>query len=205
MPRLNKSNKFRTTSKYQNFRLDDDSDEEEVENPLVRRHNNVVYFFTDLSADNILDLYDKLQEAREHCITNGMKEIYVHIQSEGGCMFSGLNAMEYISNMKDVDVVGVVCGCAASAATLMLMGCSYVQMYEYSFVLIHQLSTSFDFGKFNELRDELKNSEKFNNTLKRIYKKYTGLTDKKLDELFSKDVYLDSKECLDFGIVDEVI
>ena len=189
-----------------NVRLSDESETEEAEtNPLVRRHNNIVYFFTDLSEENVLDLYEKLEEAREYCILNRIKELYIHIQSEGGCMFSGLNAMEYISNIEDVKVVGVVCGCAASASTLLLMGCSYVKMYEYSFVQIHQLSTSFDFGKFSELRDELKNTEKFNNSLRSVYKKYTSIDDKKLDELFSKDIYLNAAECIEYGIIDEIM
>jgi ATP-dependent protease ClpP protease subunit len=194
------------TTKYTAFefpRLDDDDDDDDSSG-LIRRHNNVIYYFTDVCADNILTLFNKLQEGREYCIANNIKELYIHFQSEGGCLFSGLNAMEYIANVKDVEVIGVVCGCVASAATLMLLGCSYLQMYEYSFVLIHQLSTSMDFGKFNELKDELKNSEKMNESLKRIYKKYTGLTDKKLEELFSKEMYMDSAECLKFGIVNEV-
>lgn len=194
---------------YQKFRnimpLLDDTEEEPEENALIRRHNNVIYYFTDVCAENILTLFTLIQEAREYCIANNLDTMYIHIQSEGGCLFSGLNAMEYISNVRDVKVCGVVCGCVASAATLMMLGCAYIQMYEYSFLLIHQLSTAIDFGRFNELKDELKNSEKLNDSLKRIYKRYTGLTDKKLEELFSKEMYLDSEECLYFQIVDEII
>lgn len=183
----------------------EDTEEEPEENPLIRRHNNIIYYFTDVCAENILTLFTLMEEAREYCITNHIDTMYIHIQSEGGCLFSGLNAMEHIANIRDVQVCGVVCGCVASAATLLLLGCSYVQMYEYSFLLIHQLSTSIDFGRFNELKDELKNNEKLNESLKRIYKRYTGLTDKKLEELFTKEMYLDAQECLRFEIVNEVI
>lgn len=184
---------------------DAESDNEEDEY-MIRRHGNRVYFFSEVTPDSILVLFKLLDEAKDHCIKNGIENIYLHVQSEGGCVFSGLNAMEHVSRLhSQIPVIGVACGCAASAATLILMGTSYIEMYEYSFILIHQLSTAINFARFNEMKDEMNNNEKINNTLKNVYRKYTDLTDDKLNELFTKEVYLSSAECLEYGIVDQVL
>lgn len=194
----------RNTRVTTNMSKGNDSDVEDDTNDLIRRQGNKIYFFAEVSAENILVLFKELEEVRQYCSTHGLNRIYLHIQSEGGCLFSGLNAMEHISNL-DIEVCGVVSGCVASAATLMLLGCDYIQMYEYSFLLIHQLSTSIDFGRFNELKDEINNSEKMNESLKKIYLRYTDLTKAKVDELFTKEMYMDSTECLQYGIIDEII
>ena len=42
-------------------------------------------------------------------------------------------------------------------------------------------------------------------TIKSIYKQYTKLPMKKLDEILKHDLWFDSKTCLDYGLVDEII
>jgi ATP-dependent protease ClpP protease subunit len=73
-------------------------------------------------------------------------------------------------------------------------------MNKHAFVLVHQLSTGF-FGKYNELRDEMKTCKKIMRTLKSVYLKETKIPKEKLAEFMKKDVYLGYEECITFEIV----
>ena len=90
-------------------------------------------------------------------------EIRVHIMSEGGDIFSGFNMMNVLESSR-VKVITIAQGSCCSAATFVLLGGSEKRMGKDAYILIHQISTEF-WGNFQELKHELKSSEKF---MKRI-------------------------------------
>jgi len=55
----------------------------------------------------------------------------------------------------------------------------------------------------NEVVSEMQASEML--LLKDIYKAYTNLPMKKLNEILKHDLWFDSKTCLEYGLVDEII
>ena len=71
-------------------------------------------------------------------------------------------------------------------------------------MLIHQLSSGL-YGKYNELEDDMENNKHLMTTIKSIYKRYTTIPMKKLDEILKHDLWFDSKTCLKYGLVDEII
>jgi ATP-dependent protease ClpP protease subunit len=70
-------------------------------------------------------------------------------------------------------------------------------------MLIHQLSSGI-YGTFAELQAGMDTSTQLMKILKDFYKKNTKIPMKKLDELMTKDIYLSSVECVNYGIVDEI-
>ena len=42
-------------------------------------------------------------------------------------------------------------------------------------------------------------------TIKDVYKQYTKLPMKKLDEILKRDLLWDAQTCLDYGMIDEII
>ena len=77
-------------------------------------------------------------------------------------------------------------------------------MTENSLMLIHQLSSSSS-GKFNELTDDMDNFNTFMDLIKKIYFRYTKISDEELTELLKHDLWLNSQKCLRLGLVDEII
>ena len=71
-------------------------------------------------------------------------------------------------------------------------------------MLIHQLSAGV-YGKYTELEDDMENNKHLMATIKKIYKEYTNLPMKKLDEILKHDLWFDSKVCLEYGLVDEIV
>jgi ATP-dependent protease ClpP protease subunit len=129
--------------------------------------------------------------------------IELHIHSDGGSVFSGLAAMDYILRCK-TPVHTYIDGSAASAATLMSIAGKKRFIHKNSFMLIHQLST-FLHGKYEEFKDEIRNQEMLMDTIRRSYKQYSKMSDDEIKELLKHDLWLDSKTALDFGLVDEII
>tara|TARA_Y100000310_G_scaffold225117_1_gene227134 strand:- start:590 stop:805 length:216 start_codon:yes stop_codon:yes gene_type:complete len=71
-------------------------------------------------------------------------------------------------------------------------------------MLIHQLSTSF-WGKYEEFEDEKQNLDLMMKMIRQIYREYTQIPKKELESILKRDLMLDAKKCLQWGLVDEII
>lgn len=171
--------------------------------------NNRIYFYSHINTDRILSLNREVRDMsvglhNEALIKqNTPANIFLHINSYGGSIFAGLSGMDSIIN-SIVPVVTIVDGCCASAATFLSVVGKTRLINKHSFMLVHQLS-SVMWGKYNEFKDEMENLGKLMKVIKDIYKEYTKLPESKLDEILSHDLWFDAKQCLDYGMVDEII
>ena len=71
--------------------------------------------------------------------------------------------------------------------------------------MIHQLSSSVGEGKFNDLDDNMDNLNKFMETIRNLYLKKTKIPKEKLNDILDHDLWMNSKECLEYGLVDEIL
>jgi ATP-dependent protease ClpP protease subunit len=71
-------------------------------------------------------------------------------------------------------------------------------------MLIHQLSSQV-WGKYSEIEDEKKNLDLMMETIKNVYKEYTKVPMKKIDEILKHDLMWDAETCKTLGLVDEII
>ena len=71
-------------------------------------------------------------------------------------------------------------------------------------MLIHNISSSF-WGKMHEFEDEMKNMAKLTSNLKSIYRENSKLNKKTIESLLKKDLLIDAKTCLKYGLVDEIV
>ena len=174
---------------------------------VTRVVENNIYFYGDITEANALELNTALYELdKKLSITNVFLDINpvinLHINSYGGSLFAGLATVDVIRNLKS-DVHSIIEGAAASAATIISVVCSKRFMGKYSKMLIHQLSAG-AYGKYNELEDDMENNKHLMSTIKEIYKVYTNVPMKKLNEILQHDLWFDSKTCLELGLVDEI-
>ena len=174
---------------------------------VTRVVENNIYFYGDITESNALELNAALYEMdKKLSITNVFLDlkpvINLHINSYGGSLFAGLATVDVIRNLKS-DVHSIIEGAAASAATIISVACNKRFMGKYSKMLIHQLSAG-AYGKYNELEDDMENNKHLMSTIKEIYKVYTNVPMKKLNEILQHDLWFDSKTCLELGLVDEI-
>ena len=171
---------------------------------------NRVYFYSEVIRSKILTLNKKLRSLdisiRNQNNNLGLEagaNIYLHINSYGGSVFAGFSAVDYIKKSQ-TPVCSVIDGCAASAATIMSVVAKERYMHEHAFMLIHQLS-SISWGKYEELRDEMKNNDLLMKTIKDIYLEHTKIPKRELNKILKHDLWWDAKTCLKYGLVDGII
>jgi len=102
-----------------------------------------------------------------------------------------------------VKVITIAQGACCSAATFVFLGGSERRMGQNAYLLIHQISTEF-WGKFQELRDEVKTSEQMMKTIKKLYMSKTSIPERKFKTLMRKDIFLPASKCLKYKIVHAV-
>ena len=182
------------------------SDEEtEEESTMIRTIGCDIYYYSDVNRKNILEFTESLKKLEVDLLKKAVDlpgytpSIRVHIQSDGGDVFAGMSAMNTMKESR-VHITTIAEGACCSAGTFLLLGGKDRRMGRNAYVLIHQITTGF-FGKFQELRDEMKTCKKLMKMLKRVYKAETCIPKNVLKELMERDVYLDADECVKYGIV----
>ena len=172
-------------------------------------HENKIYYYANVNRDSAVELNKKVGELESKSLTMSKTldidtpSIKVLINSGGGSITAGISSMDTILRCK-VPVETYVDGFCASAATFLSVAGDNRFMSRNSYMLIHQLSTSF-WGKYSEFEDEKQNLDLMMKTIKNVYKKYTTVPMKKIDEILKHDLMWDAEKCLEYGLIDEII
>ena len=171
--------------------------------------NNNIYFYEDIDANSSLFLRVELEKLIKRnqiiSLTNSCESIPInlYINSCGGEVSSALAIVDLILR-SPIPINTIIEGEACSSATLISIVGHKRFITTNSHMLIHQVSGGM-WGKMSEFEDEMKNIKKFNNKLIKLYKKYTNLSEDKLNKILKKDISWSSKTCLKHGLVDEII
>ena len=171
--------------------------------------DNKIYFYAGVNRNACSELNKKISELETKAITlsnnldTDTPPIKIFINSGGGSIVSGVSSMDTILRCK-VPVWTYVDGFAASAATFMSVVGSHRFMSRNSYMLVHQLSTSF-WGTYANFEDEKQNVDLMMKNIKNVYKEYTKIPMKKIDEILKHDLMWDAKTCLEYGMIDEII
>lgn len=181
------------------------SDEETEETCNVHVVGTDIYYYGDITRDNVLSLITRTKKLEKELLKKAIDlegyvpNINVHIHSDGGDLFSGMNAMDALRTIK-VHVTTIAEGTCCSAATFALLGGDKRLMGKHAHVMIHQLSTCF-FGKYQEILEEVATCKKLMKTMKKVYRAETKIPKDTFKELMKKDIYLSATECIKYGIV----
>ncbi len=171
--------------------------------------DNKIYFYSGVNRNACSELNKKISELETKALTLSLNldiqppPIKLYINSGGGSVVAGISSMDTILRCK-VPVETYVDGFSASAATFMSVVGKKRYMSRNSYMLIHQVSTQF-WGTYANFDDEKKNLDLMMKTIKDVYKKYTKLPMKKLDEILKHDLMWDAITCLEYGLIDEII
>ena len=171
--------------------------------------DNKIYFYSGVNRNSCSELNKKISELEAKAITlsNSLTikppPIKLFINSGGGTIVSGIASMDTILRSK-VPVWTYVDGFSASAATFMTVVGHKRFMSRNSYMLVHQLSTAF-WGTYANFEDEKQNLDLMMKNIKNIYKEYTKIPMKKLNEILKHDLMWDANTCLKYGMIDEFI
>ena len=167
----------------------------------VYSKGNTIFFFCVVTTKSSRDLCREL-----HRLSLKHDVIRVNIRSDGGCMYAGFAAMDFIRNLVEsgTRVETVILGYCASAAMDIFLAGSRRIMGKNSYALIHQLSVDIG-GTYSTLKVEMKNNKKFMKHARRICQEYTRIPPDVLEKLLTEDRNLSARKCLQYGVADELV
>jgi len=170
---------------------------------FVKVEGNDVFFYCDVSPESVVELCSVMKKLeRQLFVTMYGQDIVpvirLHIHSDGGDLHAGLGAMDFLKSLR-CNVNTIAEGVCASAATFIFLGGDERIVSRNAYLLIHQLGSEF-WGKYENMKDEMRQCDRLMRHMKRIYLRETSLPEAKLDKLMKRDLYLSYKKCVKYGI-----
>lgn len=146
----------------------------------------------------LLETYDIIEKVEP-------KPLKIFINSNGGEIFAAIPIIDAIKNSK-IPIYTYIEGIAASASSLISVIGHRRFITKNSFILIHELRGGMQ-GTYSNIIDEKENCDKLMCVIKNIYiEKSNGkLKATVLDNILKRDIILSAEECLNYGLIDEII
>lgn len=133
------------------------------------------------------------------------KDITFHVDSPGGSVKSGLSIvdqMNYISS----DIITINTGMAASMGSILLGNGTKGKRYSLpnSRVMLHQVSSGAQ-GTLADMEISIAEAKKYNELLFKLLGEYTDKTAEQVKIDANRDLWLNSEQALEYGIIDGII
>lgn len=179
----------------------DATDIEKCKDFDVFKKNRIVYLKGEINESKVNDTVKSL-------ITldlSANKDILLIIDSYGGYVDSFIAIHDTIKMLKNH--VSTFCiGKAMSCAFLLLISGQEGKRFisRNSRIMVHEIFSSAH-GKYSEIENDLKETERLQNLIEDLLAKYTKIEPKKINKFMSKDTYLDANKSLKYGCVDFIV
>lgn len=195
----------------QKFKFGGKNSDDDDETDIIESKNNHIYLYSDINNKAAFEMkktFDKVKLEIANLETKyGVRSpIHLHINSFGGCLFSAFSIIDTIrlAQQEGFEVYTYCEGKVASSGTLISVHGDKRFMGKNTVLLIHQLSSAF-WGKFTEIEDEMENCNMLMKKLQSFYKDNCKFKKKDLENLLKRDLWLESNDCLKFGLIDEIL
>jgi ATP-dependent Clp protease protease subunit len=137
--------------------------------------------------------------------TLDQKDITLHIDSPGGSVKSGLSiidVMDYVAS----DISTINTGMAASMGSVLLGAGTKGKRFtlKNSRVMLHQVS-AYAGGNIQDMRITFEQTEKYNKLLFDMLGSYSDKTGEQVMIDAKRDLWMDSDQVVDYGLVDSII
>jgi ATP-dependent Clp protease protease subunit len=129
----------------------------------------------------------------------------MHIDSPGGSCKSGLSMVDVMDYIKS-DIKTVNTGMAASMGSILLGAGTKGKRssLRFSTTMLHQSSGGFS-GNIQDASIDWAEWQKVNGILFELLGEYCGKPAEQVKEDATRDFWLDSKQALDYGIIDMIV
>lgn len=157
-------------------------------------------------AGGVDDRMSTIVQAQLMFLDNSEKtDITMHIDSPGGSVKSGLSMVDVMSYIA-CDIRTVNTGMAASMGSILLGAGTKGKRssLRFSRTMLHQSSGGFG-GNIQDAEISMKEWQKINHTLFELLGEYCGKDAEQVKSDSSRDLWLDSKQALEYGIIDEIV
>ncbi|KAI2497313.1 Clp protease [Fragilaria crotonensis] len=176
--------------------------------------SNAPLIFTRDCSERIICVHGEVTDVMASLVTAQLlfleadapeKPIYMYINSPGGQVTSGMamyDTMQYVSPL-----VHTICmGQAASMGSLLLAGGApgFRFALPNSRIMLHQPSGGAA-GKASDIAIMAREILRTRATLNDLYVHHTGQPLAEIERVMDRDTFLDAKEALEFGVIDQIL
>jgi ATP-dependent Clp endopeptidase proteolytic subunit ClpP len=166
-------------------------------NILPERRLQIIGEITDKS-------YKKFSKKLYELETSGPTEpITIELNSEGGEAIAALAYSARIRRCK-TPIIIITYGQVASAAVLILASGETRLMSREAWVMVHEETDTLE-GTTTDLEKKVKHMRRLENQWNKLLAEYTTTDAEHWDYLALNETHLCARECLDLGLVDEII
>jgi ATP-dependent Clp protease protease subunit len=136
---------------------------------------------------------------------NPEKDIYMYINSPGGVVTAGLSIFDTMNYVR-CNVATLCLGQACSMGSFLLMAGAKGKRFilPQARVMIHQPSGGAQ-GQATDIEIQAREILKMKANLNQIYSNLTGQPLSVVEEAMERDRFMNAKEALDFGLVDQIV
>jgi len=159
-----------------------------------------LYLFKPIRPDTVKEIIEDIIEIRK----KSKKIITLYISSPGGYVHDGLGLISVMEKNQIIRCVSL--GCVASMAVpIFLMG-KRGERYiaENSFIMLHPIATDNGGDYISFVKSRLKNTERLEEIYDKIILGRSKIPKKVYERAKNSELWLDSKECLKYGLADKL-
>lgn len=171
----------------------------EIKGPIISDSEQWIYDWFRIPATSP----SKVNKVISKAVENGAPELTLVINSPGGYVFSAAEIWTELKKFKG-KVRGEIVGVAASAASVIAMGCSHLAMSPAGTLMIHN-ATSRAEGDYRDMDHASDLLQKVNETIINTYEKRIGKTFDELKNMMDKESWMTAKEAKELGFIDEIM
>lgn len=136
-------------------------------------------------------------------LESGKGPINVWINSPGGDVFAAAQIYNMLMDYP-YDVMVMIDGLAASAASVIAMAGTKVQMSPVAMMMIHNPAT-IAIGDSEEMKKAVKMLDEVKESIMNAYEIKTGLVREKISRLMDAESWFNAKKAVELGFADEIL
>ena len=133
------------------------------------------------------------------------KSIKLYIDSYGGAVYQCFGLLSIMKD-KGTPVDTIITGCAMSCGFLIAIHGAHRAIHKHGTMMYHQVSTG-SRGTVKEVEEDIIEAKRLQKKIEDMTLENTKITKEKLEKVYNrkKDWYLDAKDALKWGCVDEIV
>ena len=167
----------------------------------INLQKSTMYLSYEIDQDQ---LYAVMTRFDNFVSINPKQDITLNITSYGGDVYAMLGTIDYFKSLPVKVNTHCVGACMSAAAVILACGTGKRSMTKNSTVMVHE-GSAFEAGKTSDVLKGADHLKKLQSNINRIMGEVTNKNTDFWEGVSKSDTYLTAEECLEYGIVDEII
>tara|TARA_A100000164_G_scaffold368510_1_gene391829 strand:+ start:509 stop:1111 length:603 start_codon:yes stop_codon:yes gene_type:complete len=167
----------------------------------INLEKSTMYLSYEIDQDQ---LYAVMTRFDNFIRVNPKQDINLHITSYGGDVYAMLGTIDFFRTLPVKVNTRCIGACMSAAAVILACGTGKRTMTENSTVMVHE-GSAFEGGKTTDVLKGADHLKKLQKNINRILGDVTSKNAEFWEGVSKNDTYLTAKECLEYGLIDEII